>query len=101
MIEANGICKAYGPIQALRDVSFQIDAGEIVGLLGPNGAGKTTLMKVLSGYLQPDEGRVLIDDLDVLTETLEVQKRIGYLPENAPLYPEMSSLATLSLTRRV
>ena len=90
MIEASGICKAYGPVQALRNVSFQVDSGEIVGLLGPNGAGKTTLMKVLTGYLQPDEGRVLIDDLDIMTDTLAVQSRIGYLPENAPLYPEMS-----------
>ena len=96
MIEAEGVCKAYGPIRALEDVSFQVDAGEIVGLLGPNGAGKTTLMKVLTGYLQPDEGRVLIDNLDVLTDTLAVQKRIGYLPENAPLYPEMSVQAHLN-----
>ena len=97
MIKASGICKAYGRIQALRDVSFQVDAGEIVGLLGPNGAGKTTLMKVLTGYLQPDEGRVTIDDLDVLTDTLAVQRRIGYLPENAPLYPEMSVQAHLRM----
>ena len=97
MIEAEGISKAYGPIVALEDVSFQVNAGEIVGLLGPNGAGKTTLMKVLSGYLQPDAGRVSIDDLDVLTDTLAVQKRIGYLPENAPLYPEMSVQAHLGM----
>ena len=97
MIEAKGICKAYGSILALEDVSFRVDAGEVVGLLGPNGAGKTTLMKVLTGYLQPDEGEVLIDDLDVLTDTLAVQKRIGYLPENAPLYPEMSVQAHLKM----
>ena len=97
MIEAEGISKAYGPILALGDVSFQVEAGEVVGLLGPNGAGKTTLMKVLAGYLQPDAGRVLIDDLDVLTDTLAVQKRIGYLPENAPLYPEMSVQSHLSM----
>ena len=97
MIEAKGVCKAYGPIVALEDVSFQVDAGEVVGLLGPNGAGKTTLMKVLTGYLQPDEGEVFIDDLDVLTDTLAVQKRIGYLPENAPLYPEMSVQAHLKM----
>ena len=97
MIKVNGICKAYGSILALEDVSFQVDAGEVVGLLGPNGAGKTTLMKVLTGYLQPDEGEVLIDDLDVLTDTLAVQQRIGYLPENAPLYPEMSVQAHLKM----
>ena len=97
MIEASGVYKAYGPVQALQNVSFQIDAGEIVGLLGPNGAGKTTLMKVLTGFLQPDEGRVLIDDLDVLTDTLAVQSRIGYLPESAPLYPESSVQSHLSM----
>lgn len=97
MIEAEGISKAYGPVVALEGVSLEVDAGEIVGLLGPNGAGKTTLMKVLAGYLQPDEGRVLIDDLDILTDTLAVQKRIGYLPENAPLYPEMSVQAHLGM----
>ena len=97
MIEANGICKAFGPILALEDVSFKVDAGEIVGLLGPNGAGKTTLMRVLTGYLQPDEGQVLIDNLDVLTDTLAVQSRIGYLPENAPLYPEMSVQSHLDM----
>lgn len=97
MIEAHGVCKAYGPIVALEDVSFHVDAGEIVGLLGPNGAGKTTLMKVLTGYLQPDEGEVLIDDLDVMNDTLAVQERIGYLPENAPLYPEMSVQAHLRM----
>ncbi|HEY4723907.1 MAG TPA: ABC transporter ATP-binding protein, partial [Anaerolineae bacterium] len=90
MIEATQLTKSYGDIQALRDVSFDVATGEIVGLLGPNGAGKTTAIKILTGYLQPDEGRVTIDGLDVLTHTLEVQARIGYLPENAPLYPELS-----------
>ncbi len=97
MIEANGICKSYGPIQALRNVSFQVGAGEIVGLLGSNGAGKSTLMKVLTGYLQPDEGQAYIDNLDVVSDTLAVQDRVGYLPESAPLYPEMSVQAHLSM----
>ena len=97
MIEANGICKSYGPIQALRNVSFQVGAGEIVGLLGPNGAGKSTLMKVLTGYLQPDEGQAYIDNLDVVSDTLAVQERVGYLPESAPLYPEMSVQAHLGM----
>ena len=97
MIDANGVSKAYGNVQALQDVSFQIDAGQVVGLLGPNGAGKTTLMKVLTGFLQPDDGQVLIDDLDVLTDTLAVQSRIGYLPESAPLYPESSVQSHLSM----
>ncbi len=90
MIDARNLSKAYGEVQALDDVSFEVAEGEIVGLLGPNGAGKTTAIKILTGYLQPDEGSVTIDGLDVLTNMLEVQARIGYLPENAPLYPELS-----------
>jgi ABC-2 type transport system ATP-binding protein len=97
MIDVMNLSKSYGPIQALKDVSFHVDAGEVIGLLGPNGAGKTTMMKILTGYLQPDDGRAIVDGLDVLTETLEVQKRIGYLPENAPLYPEMSVQAYLRM----
>jgi ABC-2 type transport system ATP-binding protein len=90
MIDVTGLTKWYGPIQALDDVTFHVDPGEVIGLLGPNGAGKTTMMKILTGYLQPDEGQAIVDGLDVLTDTLEVQRRIGYLPENAPLYPEMT-----------
>ena len=90
MIHVTEVTKAYGDVQALRGVSFDVAAGEIVGLLGPNGAGKTTLIKILTGYLQPDDGEVQIDGLDVLTHTREVQARIGYLPENAPLYPELT-----------
>jgi len=90
MIDVSDLTKSYGPIEALRGVSFRIDAGEIVGLLGPNGAGKTTTIKILTGYLQPDEGGVIVNDLDVLTHTREVQAQIGYLPESAPLYPEPS-----------
>ena len=97
MIAVDRICKSYGPIQALRNVSFQVGSGEIVGLLGPNGAGKSTLMKVLTGYIQPDEGQAYIDNLDVVSDTLAVQERIGYLPESAPLYPEMSVQAHLGM----
>jgi ABC-2 type transport system ATP-binding protein len=97
MIDVRDVSKAYGSVQALRDVSFQVEAGEVIGLLGPNGAGKTTMMKILTGYLQPDAGQVQVDGLDVLTDTLEVQQRIGYLPENAPLYPEMSVQSYLKL----
>jgi ABC-2 type transport system ATP-binding protein len=97
MIDVQNVSKAYGPVQALDGVSFHVGAGEIIGLLGPNGAGKTTTMKILTGYLQPDEGQVRIDGLDVLTDTLQVQRRIGYLPENAPLYPEMSVQSYLKM----
>jgi ABC-2 type transport system ATP-binding protein len=90
MIEAHNLTKSYGSVHALRDISFSLQEGEIVGLLGPNGAGKTTTIKILTGYLQPDSGDVKIDGLDVLTQTKAVQQRLGYLPESAPLYPELS-----------
>ena len=97
MIAVTDLSKGYGRIEVLKSVSFRVATGEVIGLLGPNGAGKTTMMKVLTGYLQQDEGQVTIDGLDVLTDTLEVQKRIGYLPENAPLYPELSAQAYLKM----
>jgi len=90
MIDVTGLSKSYGPVHALQGVSFHVDAGEIIGLLGPNGAGKTTMMKILTGYLHPSGGTAVVDGLDVVTDALEVQRRIGYLPENAPLYPELS-----------
>jgi ABC-2 type transport system ATP-binding protein len=90
MIEIVDLTKSYGPIEALRGISFNVAAGEVVGLLGPNGAGKSTAIRILTGYLQPDEGTVKVDGLDVLTHTQAVQARIGYLPENAPLYPELT-----------
>jgi ABC-2 type transport system ATP-binding protein len=95
MIDAHNLSKSYGPVRALRDVSFHVKPGEIIGLLGPNGAGKTTIMKILTGYLQPSSGTATVDGLDVVSQALEVQKRIGYLPENAPLYPELSVQAYL------
>ncbi len=97
MIDTEKVSKSYGPVQALRDVSVHIAQGEIVGLLGPNGAGKTTLFKILTGYLQPDSGTIRVDNLDVLTQTRQAQARIGYLAENAPLYPELSVQAYLKM----
>lgn len=97
MIAVSHLSKAYGDIQALDDVSFTIERGEIVGLLGPNGAGKTTLMKILTGYLQPDEGTATIAGRDVLTQRHQVQALIGYLPENAPLYHDLSVQGYLKL----
>jgi ABC-2 type transport system ATP-binding protein len=97
MIDVAGLTKSYGLIEALRGVTFHIKSGEIVGLLGPNGAGKTTIIKILTGYLHPDDGSVQVNGLDVVTHTREVQSHIGYLPENAPLYPELSVQAYLQM----
>lgn len=97
MIEVSDLQKSYGPIVALSGVSFSISANEIVGLLGPNGAGKTTIMKILTGYLQPDGGVAKVGGLDVVEHALEVQSHIGYLPENAPLYPELTVQSYLEM----
>jgi ABC-2 type transport system ATP-binding protein len=97
MIDVREVTKTYGPIEALKEVSFHVESGEIIGLLGPNGAGKTTMMKILTGYLQPTSGTATVDGLDVVTQALDVQQRIGYLPENAPLYPELSIQSYLKL----
>jgi ABC-2 type transport system ATP-binding protein len=82
MLEVTRLSRSYGDYLAVKDVSFSIQSGEIVGLLGHNGAGKTTIMKMLSGYLEPDAGTVSLDGLDLAYATKAVQRRIGYLPEN-------------------
>lgn len=89
MISVQGLCKNYGHKEAVRDLSFSVDRGEVVGFLGPNGAGKSTTMKILSGYLPADAGEVRIAGFDVFTQSVKARSRIGYLPENVPLYPEM------------
>ncbi|ADC61919.1 ABC transporter ATP-binding protein [Allochromatium vinosum] len=95
MIEVRHLSRHYGALKAVQDVSFSIDTGEIVGLLGHNGAGKTTIMKMLTGYLEPSAGTITIDGLDIAEQRREAQRRIGYLPENCPLYPEMTVLDSL------
>lgn len=89
MILAQELHKSFGRVRAVRGVSFQIPAGQIVGLLGPNGAGKSTTIRMLCGLIPPDDGAVLIGGSDSLEESIAVRRRIGYLPENNPLYPEM------------
>src|SRR6266436_2965644 len=89
MIEVQRLTKHYGPITAIRDVSFDVATGQIVGFLGPNGAGKSTTMRILAGYLTATSGQATIDGLDVFWQPVEVRRRIGYMPENCPLYPEM------------
>lgn len=95
MIEADGLSKFYGDFAACRDISFAIRQGEVAAFLGPNGAGKSTTMKLLTGYLAPSEGEARIAGYNVATERLEAAKRLGYLPENGPLYPDMSPRSLL------
>ena len=96
MIHVKHLTRTYGPLKAVDDVSFTIAPGEIVGLLGHNGAGKTTIMKMLTGFLEPTAGVIRIDGLDLATDRRPVQARIGYLPENCPVYPEMTVVGALS-----
>ncbi len=95
MIEAIGLSKFYRDFAAIRDVSFSIPAGQVVAFLGPNGAGKSTTMKILTGYLAPSAGTARIAGLDVANDRVRAAERLGYLPENGPLYPEMTPLALL------
>src|SRR5580700_6879474 len=96
MIHVEHLTKHYGAAKAAVDgVSFDVRAGEVLGFLGPNGAGKTTTMKMLTSFLAPTSGRAAIAGYDVYAESLEVRKRIGYLPEDTPLYRDMSVLEYL------
>jgi len=101
LIEAQGLSKSYGDFKALDDVSFSVGSGEIVGLLGHNGAGKTTTLKILTGYLQPDAGSIYIGGVDVIENPQAAQAMIGYLPENAPVYSELSVQDYLSMVADV
>ena len=89
MIEVDHLAKSYGPVQAVRDISFKVEKGEILGFLGPNGAGKTTTMRVLTGFYPPSRGSARVAGLDVMENPLAVRKKIGYLPENVALYGDM------------
>ncbi len=101
MIEVRRVTKRYGPVTAVNDVSFRVDAGQILGFLGPNGAGKTTTMRVLTGYLPPTEGTATIAGFDVLDEPIEAKRRTGYLPESPPLYPDMTVREYLTFVARI
>jgi ABC-2 type transport system ATP-binding protein len=90
MIQVDNLTKRYGPVTAIQDVSFNVDKGRIVGFLGPNGAGKSTTMKILSCFMPASGGTARVAGYDVFSQSLEVRRRIGYLPENAPLYPDLS-----------
>ena len=101
MIEIKNLYKNYGNVKAVKDISFKINDGEIVGFLGSNGAGKSTTLKILSGYLTPSNGQVLINDLDIIKNSHEIKKIIGYLPESNPLYNDMMVYDLLEFTAKV
>ena len=95
MIEADGLCKYYGSFIATEDVTFSVPRGQIVAFLGPNGAGKSTTMKMLTGYLAPSAGIARIAGYNMSTDRLAGATRLGYLPENGPLYPDMTPRSLL------
>jgi ABC-2 type transport system ATP-binding protein len=95
MIEAEGLCKQYGSFLAVRDVTFAIPRGQVVAFLGPNGAGKTTTMRLLTGFVAPTRGTARIAGIDVQTNRIEAADHLGYLPENGPLYPDMTPMGLL------
>jgi ABC-2 type transport system ATP-binding protein len=101
MIEVQGLTKYFGATLAVNNVSFKVDKGEIIGLLGPNGSGKTTIMRILTGFFPPTTGRALIGGMDVAERSLETRRRVGYLPENMVLYPDLSVSAMLDFAARV
>jgi ABC-2 type transport system ATP-binding protein len=101
MIEVRNLTKRYGDLTAIRDVSFSVASGEILGFLGPNGAGKTTTMRILTGFMPASGGTATIDGFDVFESSFEVRKRIGYLPENPPLYTDMTVEAYLHFVARI
>jgi ABC-2 type transport system ATP-binding protein len=101
MIEVDQLTKRYGPVTAIQDVSFGVEKGRIVGFLGPNGAGKSTTMKILSCFMPASSGTARVAGFDVFSQSLEVRRRIGYLPENAPLYADLSVAAYLEFVAEI
>ena len=101
MIEVQHVTKHYGPVTAVNDVSFRVDAGQILGFLGPNGAGKTTTMRILTGCIPATEGHAIVAGFDVFDEPVESKRRTGYLPETPPLYPDMTVREYLAFVARI
>ena len=101
MIQAQGLTKYYGDTCAIRDLDFEIESGEIVGILGLNGAGKTTTLKILSCLLLPSTGKVTINGLDIYENPHEIRKQVGFLPEETPLYREMTVRAYLTFAAQL
>ena len=100
MIEAEGLCKQFGSFLAVRDVSFSIPKGQVVAFLGPNGAGKTTTMRLLTGFVAPTHGTARIAGIDVQDDRIAAAEHLGYLPENGPLYPDMTPRRPAPVLRR-
>ena len=101
LLDIRGLTKKYGPITAVDDVSFSVDQGEVLGFIGPNGSGKSTTMKIVTGFLTPTSGTVEVGGLDVTRHPLEIKRRIGYLPEGAPLYGDMTPISLLNFVCKV
>jgi ABC-2 type transport system ATP-binding protein len=101
MVEVSGLTKFYGDLCAIQDVSFSVQKGEILGFLGPNGAGKTTTMRIITGFMPTNQGTVRVEDFDVQNQSREVRKRIGYLPENPPVYSDMTVSSYLEFVARI
>jgi gliding motility-associated transport system ATP-binding protein len=101
LIEVQNLTKKYGPFTAVDDVSFRVERGEILGFLGPNGAGKTTTMRILTGYMPATDGKAIVAGFDIFDQPVEAKRRIGYLPETPPLYPDMTVAEYLSFVAKI
>ena len=101
LVAVEHLTKWYGPRRAVDDVCFDVAGGEVVGLLGPNGSGKTTILRILAGYLRPSAGTARVGSLDVVTDSLAVRRRVGYVPEDTPLYGDMRVREFLSFMARL
>src|SRR5919205_1717060 len=101
MIDVRHLRKQFGPFAAVDDVSFAMGRGEVLGFLGPNGAGKSTTMKMITGFLAPTSGTAVVCGADVTRQPIEAKRRIGYLPEGAPAYPDMTPAAFLDFIARI
>jgi ABC-2 type transport system ATP-binding protein len=101
LIEVQNLTKKYGPFTAVDDVSFRVERGQILGFLGPNGAGKTTTMRILTGYMPATDGKAIVAGFDIFDQPVEAKRRIGYLPETPPLYPDMTVAEYLSFVAKI
>src|SRR2546421_10651494 len=101
MIKVNNLVKLFGTKRAVDGVSFSVERGEVLGFLGPNGAGKSTTMRMLTGFIPPTEGTATVGGFDIVTQPIEARRLIGYLPENAPAYTDMTVIGFLNFTAEI